>query len=130
MRVELGKVREFARAVNWPNPEELDDSASVLPTFLSTQEFWHGEDADPLAMAGVDVSRGLHAEQEFVFPEGPPRVGSRLVCTTRIEEVYEKTGRRGGSMTFMVAVTEFKDERGHVVGESRLTIVELEGDGR
>jgi hypothetical protein len=128
MRVELGKAREFARATSWPHPEQLQDDSPVLPTFLSTQEFWHGPEADPIVLAGLDISRSLHAEQEFVFPSGPPRVGTRLNCTTRIDQVFEKAGRRGGRMTFVVAMTEFRDEYGTLVAVSRFTGVEL-GDG-
>lgn len=129
MLVELGKVREFHRAVAAPGPmASPDDTPCVLPTFLCTQDLWHDGSADPIAMAGLDVSRGLHAEQEFVFFGPPPRTGSRLTCVTRIEEVFRKSGRRGGDMTFMVAVTEFRDGRGRLVAESRKTSVEL-GEG-
>ncbi|MHB9848804.1 FAS1-like dehydratase domain-containing protein [Streptomyces krungchingensis] len=129
MLVELGKVREFVRAVGaTDSTDSPDETPCVLPTFLCTQDLWHDESADPIAMSGLDVTRGLHAEQEFVFFGRPPRVGSRLTCATRVEEVFRKTGRRGGDMTFMVAVTEFRDEEGHLVAESRKTSVEL-GEG-
>jgi hydroxyacyl-ACP dehydratase HTD2-like protein with hotdog domain len=72
----------------------------------------------------MDPSRGLHAEQEFVFHGPPPRAGDRLVGTSRIAEIYEKTGRKGGTMTFVVMVTEFRDPDGRLVAESRLTGVE------
>jgi hypothetical protein len=129
MLVELGKVREFATAVAAPGPLPTSgETPSVHPTFLCTQEAWHDESADPIRMTGFDATRGLHAEQEFVFHGPPPRVGSHLTCTTRIENVFRKAGRRGGEMTFMVAVTEFRDQSGELVAESRKTSVELGGD--
>jgi hypothetical protein len=72
----------------------------------------------------MDPARGLHAEQEFVFHGPPPRAGDRLVGTSRITEVYDKQGKRGGTMTFVVMVTEFHDAAGRLVAESRLTGVE------
>jgi hypothetical protein len=40
--------------------------------------------------------------------------------------VYEKQGKRGGTMTFAVMVTEFRDESGRLVAEARMTGVETE----
>ena len=67
----------------------------------------------------------MHAEQEYIFHGPPPRAGDRLLCSSRIEDIYEKQGRRGGTMTFAVMVTEFRDaESGRLVAEARMTGVE------
>jgi hypothetical protein len=120
--VERGKIREFARATFAPVPEE--DSPVTPPTFLTTAFHWQSADSDPWEQVRMDPSRGLHAEQEFVFHGPPPRAGDRLVGRSRIAEVYEKQGKRGGTMTFVVMVTEFRDGTGRLVAESRLTGVE------
>jgi hypothetical protein len=127
--IERGKVREFARAVHAPDPVYLTGEAPVIPpTFLTTTFFWqeHVDDANPWERVGMSQERGMHAEQEYVFHGPPPRAGTRLTCKSRIERIYEKTGKRGGQLTFAVMVTEFYDEKGALVAEARLTGVETE----
>jgi len=66
----------------------------------------------------------MHAEQEYVFHGPPPRAGTTLTAQSRITEIYQKQGRRGGTLTFAVMVTEYRDETGRLVAEARLTGVE------
>jgi hypothetical protein len=86
--------------------------------------FWEPEGANPWHRVGMDQQRGLHAEQEFIFHGPPPRAGSVLTARSRIAEIYEKSGRRGGTMTFATMVTEFRDPSGRLVAEAILTGVE------
>jgi hydroxyacyl-ACP dehydratase HTD2-like protein with hotdog domain len=72
----------------------------------------------------MSPERGMHAEQEYVFYGPPPRAGTRLRCQSRIAEIYDKQGRRGGTLTFVVMVTEFRDAGGKLVAEARMTGVE------
>ncbi len=72
----------------------------------------------------MDLRRLLHGEQEYVFPKGPPRAGTRLTAQSRVEAVYEKEGKRGGTMTFVVTVTDFTDEAGDLVAQARSTAIE------
>ena len=122
MDIERGKVREFTRATFAAVPDE--DAPVTPPTFLTTAFHWQSADSDPWEQVRMDPARGLHAEQEFVFHGPPPRAGQRLVGTSRIAEIYEKQGKRGGTMTFVVMVTEFRDAEGRLVAETRLTGVE------
>ncbi len=125
MDVERGKIREFARATGSRNPAYLEDERPVVPpTFLTTQLIPQGGDADVMRLAAVDLQRGLHAEQEYIFHGPPPRAGARLTFSTTVTDMYEKQGRRGGAMTFVVMVTEFRDEAGRLVAEARNTVVE------
>jgi hypothetical protein len=125
MELERGKIREFAQATFSASPSYLDDPAPVVPpTFLTTMEFWSTPGSDPWADVQMDQSRGLHAEQEYVFHGPPPRAGTRLTATSRIESITSKPGRRGGELTFVVMVTEFRDPSGALVAEARLTGVE------
>ena len=68
------------------------------PTFLTTQFFWEDrvEGANPWDLVQMSQERGMHAEQEYIFYGEPPRAGDKLTCTSRIQEIYEKQGRRGG----------------------------------
>jgi hypothetical protein len=123
--LERGKVREFARATKSSNPSYLDDPAPVVPpTFLTTMTFWTTPASDTWSAVKMDQSRGLHAEQEYVFHGPPPRAGTVLTAQSRIESITSKPGRRGGELTFVVQVTEFRDESGRLVAEARLTGVE------
>jgi hypothetical protein len=128
IEIERGKILEFADATRSRNPAYWEDPAPVVPpTFLTTQMFWQewaGPDANPWHHVELDQKRGMHAEQEYVFHGPPPRAGTRLVAQSRIAEVYDKQGRRGGKLTFAVMVTEFRDEAGRLVAEARLTGVE------
>ena len=125
--VERGKIREFARAVMADDPAYLaedEDRPTIPPTFLTTTFLWEGREGNPWIEVGMDVSRGLHAEQEYVFHGPPPRAGTRLTCRSRISEIYEKEGKRGGAMTFVKMLTEFRDPDGRLVAEATMTGVE------
>jgi acyl dehydratase len=58
-------------------------------------------------------SRRLAAGMEVDFI-APIRAGDRITMTSRIKEVYEKTGRTG-SMVFMVIGSTLKNQEGDVV---------------
>jgi len=126
--IERGKILEFAAATRSANPAYWTSDAPVVPpTFLTTQLFWQewaGDDANPWRHVELDRKRGMHAEQEYVFHGPPPRAGQQLTVQTRVAEVYEKEGKRGGTMTFVVTVAEFRDEHGTLVAEARSTAIE------
>jgi N-terminal half of MaoC dehydratase len=126
--IERGKIMEFAAATRSANPAYWADVHPVAPpTFLTTQMFWQewaGQEANPWQAVEFDQKRGMHAEQEYVFHGPPPRAGTVLVAQSRIAEIYTREGRRGGTLTFAVMVTEYRDETGRLVAEARLTGVE------
>jgi len=125
--VEEGKIREFARATRSSNPAYLAEAQppAVSPvTFLASSVFWQGPESSPWGQATLNWERILHGEQEFTFPGPPPAAGTVLVAQSRIDRIYEKEGKRGGTMTFAEVVTEYRDESGAVVAESRATVIE------
>jgi hypothetical protein len=125
MLIELGKIREFAQATRSSNPAYLRSPDPVSPpTFLATSKFWSGPESNPMGGNAVNRARLLHGEQEFVFHGPPPRAGARLTGVTRVDKIYEKQGKRGGTMMFAETVTEFRDESGTLVAESRTTLIE------
>lgn len=125
MPVERGKIREFARSTMSKNPDYVDArDAIVPPTFLTTLNFWMRGTESPLAKVGLDLRRLLHGGQEYVFHGEPPRAGTELTAQTRVDEIFEKEGKRGGTMTFVVTVTEFRDPSGTLVAEARSTAIE------
>ncbi len=124
--VERGKIAELARAVRAEHPDHRGAAAVPPPTFLTTIFHWESgiDGANPWHRVKMSEERGMHAEQEYVFHGPPPAAGTRLRCQSRITEVYEKAGKRGGTLTFVVMVTEFRDEAGRLVAEAKMTGVE------
>jgi N-terminal half of MaoC dehydratase len=122
--VERGKIREFARATMSRNPAYLDDPEAVsAPTFLTTVNFWAPPGETPVGELGIDLKRLLHGGQRYPFYGPPPTAGTKLVARSRVEDVYEKEGKRGGTMTFIVLVQEFRDEREELRAEARSTLI-------
>ena len=124
--VEEGKVREFAKAVKSSNPAYVAEGpqATSPATFLASSAFWQGSENSPWGGVKLNWQRILHGEQEFVFPGPPPAAGTELTAEARIDRVFEKEGKRGGTMTFVEVVTEYRDGSGAVVAEARSTVIE------
>ena len=122
--IEAGKIREFARATK-AHGETWDRPGPVSPpTFLTSDRFWAGPADQVLERANVNWARILHGEQEFVFHGPPPKAGDRLTARQIVENVFEKAGRRGGNMTFVVVLTEYRTSDGELVAEARTTVIE------
>jgi acyl dehydratase len=127
MRVELGKIREFAKAVKDPSPAYRDGDAPIAPpTFLMTIAHWIGDLGATRSAVKLDYRRLLHGEQEFEYVR-PIRAGDTLTFRSCTKDVYEKAGKRGGSMLFVVGETEFTNQRGEVVAYMRNVAIETAG---
>jgi hypothetical protein len=125
MPIERGKIREVARATMSSANEYLDDPvAPIPPTFLTTVSFWSPPGRSVFSNVRMDLRRLLHGGQEYRFHGPPPAAGTELTVQTRVEDIYEKEGRRGGAMTFVVTVTEFRDGAGNLRAEARSTAIE------
>lgn len=126
MTIESGKIAEMARAVGARHPDHRAAQATIPPTFLTTQFHWERAipDSNPWERVQMSKERGMHASQRYVFHGPPPTAGTELTCTSRIERIWEKTGRRGGQMTFVQMVTEYRDDDGTLVAEAIMTAVE------
>jgi hypothetical protein len=124
LRVEFGKIGEFARAVKDPNPAYLDRKDRIAPpTFLMTIAHWIGDLGRTRRGIKLDYSRLLHGEQDFEYRR-PLRAGEVLTFRSRTKDVFEKEGKRGGTMTFVIGETEFRDAQGAVVAYMRNTAIE------
>ena len=123
--IERGKIREFATATKAKAACYTDKrTPTVPPTFLASAAFWEAPNSNPMHGTEVNWARILHGEQEYLFHGPPPKAGDNLVAQQRIEEVFEKQGKRGGTMAFTVIVTEFRDGAGRLVAECRSTVIE------
>jgi hypothetical protein len=125
MPVELGKIREYARATKAQDRDyfEREDPAAP-PTFLVTELLWQEPRHSGWGSRPPDFERVLHGEQEFIFHGPPPRAGTVLTGQARLDRVTEKDGRRGGRLTIIEIVTEFRDETGRLVAEAISTSLE------
>jgi acyl dehydratase len=129
LRVEFGKVREFARAIKDANPLYFDEARCLAPpTFLMTIAHWMDLSATRPGPK-LDLRRLLHGEQEFEYLK-PIRPGDVLTTRSRTKDVFEKPGKRGGRMLFVVGETEFTNQRGEVVAYMRSTSIQTEGPVR
>jgi acyl dehydratase len=127
MRVELGKIREFAKAVKDPHPLYREEGRAIAPpTFLMTMAHWLGDLGQTRSAVKLDYRRLLHGEQEFEYVR-PIRPGDVLTFRSRTKDVFEKAGKRGGTMLFVIGETEFRNQRGEVVAYTRNTAIETEG---
>lgn len=126
MTVERGKIREFARATGGSNDRYTNArDAPIPPTFLTSSTFWQPPAAASIWKdVDIDLRRLLHGGQEYVFFGPPPAAGDELTVQSRIEDIFEKEGKRGGTMTFVVTVTDFKDPSGRLVVQARSTAIE------
>lgn len=126
LKIEEGKIAEFARAIHARSDAHLGEEAVVPATFLTTQFFWEErvEGANPWHLAGMSQERGMHAEQEYVFHGPPPRAGEVFTARSRITDIWEKTSRSGRVLVFVKMVTEYRDAEGTLRAEAVLTGVE------
>ncbi|MXY79613.1 MAG: MaoC family dehydratase [Chloroflexi bacterium] len=138
--IEAGHIMRFAAAIGDENPIYRDatharatEPGGVIapPTYaIASAHFdpdvvrplpgrpWRGSGAEPTgtpAGPGTDESsRGLHAEQRFVYHR-PVRAGETLTVRRRPGETWTKEGRRGGALSFREQISEFVDADGNVV---------------
>jgi acyl dehydratase len=130
MHVERGKIREFARAIKDDDPMYFDEAhatreaGGIMPpvTFLQTVQHWDNDGSSRVRVP-FDLKRVLHGEQEYEFLK-PIHAGDVLTAVSRIVDIYEKPGKRGGSMNFAVTETEYKNERGELVARARHITIE------
>ncbi len=132
MDIERGKIRDFARAMNAPLPEFVEHAQPLIPaTFLITAAYGWGYSLERprgtvFAQIDHDLSVPLHAEESFSFHRALPRAGDRLSCRASLENVWRKQGGRGGDLTFLTMLTEFRNPAGELVAEERSTTVTTE----
>ncbi len=132
MDIERGKIRDFARAMNAPLPEFIEGRHPLIPaTFLITAAYSWGYSLERprgsvFEKIDHDLSVPLHAEESFTFHTALPRAGDRLICRASLENVWRKQGGRGGDLTFLTMLTEFRSEAGELIAEERSTTVTTE----
>jgi hypothetical protein len=119
--VELGKVRELARAVGAePDGKGRPD---VPLTFTVTLTHWLEGELGGLEALGLDLRRLLHGDVTWEYA-APVGVGDVLTATRTVTDVTTKAGRRGGEMTLVTLETVFTNQDGVRVVTMRDTLIE------
>ena len=127
--IELGKVREFANSLFAASPAYLQGHHPVIPpTFPVVAGYLWGyilesASANELSVVEIDERMSLDAEQEYIYYGVPPRAGDVLTAQTGVEKVWQKAGRRGGTLTFYRTRSDYHDEAGRLVGANVSTSV-------
>lgn len=133
--VERGKIIEFAKSIRDLNPVYWDQEAAkrrgladvvAPPTFVMCS----GLQSPPgtrgmnvVEEAGFDQRRILHGEQEFEFFR-PIVAGDVLNSSTRLADITEREGKRGGKMTMALTETVYTDKEGQTVMIVRNLLIE------
>ena len=138
--VEAGLVMLFARAIGDPNPLYRSGSAAATraggamapPTFAMAADAFDPafERRPPDDAAAPDersetVDALLHVGQDFTYARAV-RVGETLAVRRLPSRSWQKTGRRGGTLEFIEAITELVDGDGQVIVTSTWTDVRPE----
>ena len=130
--IERGHVRQFARAAYAALPVHLDGLDPIIPaTYLvSAGVLWGYTLERPrgtlFEQIDHDLSVPLHAEEAYIFHGPLPRVGEQLTARACLESVKTRQGSRGGELTFLVMLTEFRDANNELRVEARATTVTTE----
>jgi peroxisomal enoyl-CoA hydratase 2 len=129
-RVERGKIREFADAIEDPDPVYRDHEQAANggfggipapPTMLRTFLYETRDASEALQVS--DWSYIVHGEQEFEYFV-PILAGDVLTAQDRIVSVIEKESRRAGKLAIAIIETTFHNQRGERVQIARRTLIE------
>jgi acyl dehydratase len=99
--------------------EAVGESGRIVPpTFATAAEFAVMPFIVGDAELGLDFTRVVHAEQEYVWHR-PFRMGEALTVRSRVASIRQKAGNG-----FLTIETEVRDEGGQLVVLARATMIE------
>ena len=121
--VERGKIKEFAKSLCDPHPAYTDREYArglgypdVLMPVTYPIAFAHHMPSDNFILEmteslGMNVATSVHGETE-IFHYRPVFAGETLRGEITIGRIYEKEGKRGGTMTFVEMDVNYYGEDG------------------
>lgn len=137
--IEAGKVAEFAHSIHDPAGIYLDEEAAMdagfdtipaPPTFHRVSYFPRyrppGIDEEFGFDLGLEREYVLHGQQRYRY-ERPMLVGDRLRGETTLEDVFQRSGQSGGTMTFAILRTDLYDHSDSLVLQAWNTRIETDG---
>jgi acyl dehydratase len=125
IRVELGQLKLFAKAIGETNPVYFDPVAAAaagLPGPLAPPTFTYALGALAFGAEtwsnelGVDPARLLHGEQTFEYFR-PIYADDEIVLQRRVVDRYDK---KEGKLSFVVVDTEAFNQRHELCVRSRM----------
>jgi len=129
IEVERGALLFFVNAIGETDPVYADEARTraagqprlpVPPTFLFCLESQASDPTRIITMAGLDLGRILHAEQQFTY-HAMAYAGDRLTFAAKIVDVYDK---RGGALEFIVSESRVTNQEGRHVADLRMSLVQ------
>ena len=112
--IEAGHVKRFVEAIGDPNPRWAREAPPTFLVALSPAAY-HLEEAE-------EYGKGwLNGGNRFEYLE-PVKVGDRITATSRVADVYEKTGS-SGTLLFIIFETGYVNQHGRTVARLRGTAI-------
>jgi acyl dehydratase len=126
--VERGAIQDFAEAIGDDNPIYYDEEYAkrshygamiVPPTFLVKLTIGLAKHYK------WNFGRvGVHGGEEYEYLK-PIKAGDTITCRTKIEDIYEKDGKKG-KMAFMVLRSDLENQHGEVVARIKRKRISME----
>lgn len=128
-------IRRYAAAIGDLNPLYLDEEYAkktsyggivAPPTFVfdvSSNIFSEvgedGRDKARISIPGLRVARGGNDWQFFE----PVRLGDVVSRRRKIVDIYERPGKKAGTILFVISETTYTNQKGQLLGISRETLM-------
>jgi acyl dehydratase len=117
LEVERDRIVQFADAIGDVDPRYRTDHAIAPPTFPTVLQIASGGQVVLDPELGLDYSRVVHGEQEYVS-ERPIRAGDTLTVRPRIADIYAR-----GPNEFLVIELRMQDSEGNDIVTGRSTLI-------
>ena len=110
---EPHKLLDFARACGETDPRYVDPKNSDFQAPVNFCSQFHGGRMLPEGFPKFDMRIMIDAGKA-VYWHAPVRAGDKLTASSRLHDIYEKTGR-GGTMLFLVHRMDFRNAANELV---------------
>lgn len=130
--VEKCKIKEFARAIGDNSAIYLDEKAAkeagyeglaIPPTFPTLFANFGGSMNVILDDFKLDLARILHGGQQYEY-FGKIKPGDKVTGKSKVTNIFEKTGKSGGTMDFIVMETTYTNQNGEKVLVDTSTLIQ------
>ena len=106
-----------AASAHWNPRNVFRGVRQIPPASADSRPAESAAESDPesgAASGGGNLARVLHGEQRFRYHQ-QVRPGMRLRVSSHRGKSWSKEGRRGGTLHFSEAISEYRDEKGELV---------------
>lgn len=110
--VEKGAIRRFAEAIGDDNPAYYGENPVAPPTFCF---YFRG---GPIPGLELPTQGIIHGEQHWEY-FAPIRAGDRITVVGTLLDFYEREGKRGGKMLFVVRENTGRNQDGALCFKTR-----------